>query len=105
MGAARRAAKRTSTCPHTDLGDWLLDYGISRIVEALDSDPDLRVTRHAVYHWIAGRRLPHPSRALALVRLSHGRLTLDDIYRRGREAGRATQTLANAGGTREEVRL
>lgn len=64
----------------TPFGRWVHDTGVSRIVVALGRDPDLRVTTHAVYDWVAGRRNPTPARGLALVRLSDGRLTLDAIY-------------------------
>jgi hypothetical protein len=45
----------------------------------LASDPDLRVTNQAVYEWLQGHA-PRPARALALVELSGGRLTLEAIY-------------------------
>ncbi|MCK4415117.1 MAG: hypothetical protein KAY32_16415, partial [Candidatus Eisenbacteria sp.] len=50
----------------------------------LADDPDLRATKNAVYQWLQGRA-PRPSRAMALVRLSGGRLTLESIYQHSRE--------------------
>ena len=64
----------------TPFGRWVHDTGVSRIVAALGRDPDLSVTNHAVYDWVAGRHPPKPAHAMALVRMSHGRLTLEEIY-------------------------
>ncbi|MDH4038445.1 MAG: hypothetical protein OEV86_13300 [Candidatus Krumholzibacteria bacterium] len=58
--------------------------GVPRIVAALAHDPNLRVTNQAVYEWLQGHA-PHPTRALALVEMSGGRLTLNAIYEHGRE--------------------
>ena len=68
----------------TEFGRWVGDVGVPRIVSALARDPDLRVTSDAVYMWLRGVA-PRPARAEALVRLSRGRLTLDDIYGHARE--------------------
>jgi len=63
----------------TVFGRWLAETGVGEVVDALADDPDLRVTANAVYEWLRGRA-PRPERARALVRLSRGRITLDDIY-------------------------
>ncbi len=68
----------------TDFGRWVADFGVPRIVAVLGQDPNLRVTKHAVYHWLKGYA-PRPDRALALVEMSHGRLTLEAIYQHGRQ--------------------
>jgi len=68
----------------SEFGRWVAEYGVSAIVEALANDPQLRVTKHAVYEWLRGHA-PHPDRARALVRLSRGRLTLEAIYQHVRE--------------------
>jgi hypothetical protein len=68
------------------------DFGVPRIVAALARDPDLRVTNQAVYEWLQGHA-PRPARAMALVELSGGRLTLEAIYEHGR-AMRAPSTAA-----------
>ena len=65
----------------TQFGRWVVEFGIPRIVAELRKDPDLRITEHAVYDWLSGRRAPRPSRAAALVRISRGRLSLETIYR------------------------
>lgn len=64
----------------TPFGRWVHETGVSRIVAALGRDPELSVTAPAVYMWIAGRHAPSPARAIALVRLSRGQITLDAIY-------------------------
>jgi len=53
--------------------------GPGAIVDALRPDPELRVTIGCVYGWVAGTA-PRPERARALVELSDGRLSLDDVY-------------------------
>lgn len=69
----------------TTFGQWVSDFGVTRIVAALSDDPDLRVTRRAVYEWLRGHP-PRPARAMALVELSGGRLTLEAIYEHTCEA-------------------
>lgn len=83
--------RKSGTRWRTKFGRWVADYGVSEIVRALSRDPDLKVTKHAVYEWLRGHA-PRPARAAALVRLSGGRIGLDDIYRhirlvRKRESG------------------
>jgi hypothetical protein len=76
LGRYRRDPSRWDT----DFGRWVADYGVPRIVSALARDPDLRVTNHAVYHWLKGFA-PRPDRAFALVELSGGQISLEAIYR------------------------
>ena len=59
----------------TEFVRWVADFGVSRIVTALADDPGLRVTNQAVYEWLQGHA-PRPARAMALVELSGGRLTI-----------------------------
>ncbi len=84
--------KRDPSRWETEFGRWVGDFGVSRIVEALAHDPNLRVTNQAVYEWLQGHA-PRPARAMALVELSGGRLTLEAIYGHGREI-RRSQSLA-----------
>lgn len=72
----------------TEFGRWVADFGVPRIVAVLGQDPNLRVTKHAVYHWLKGYA-PRPDRALALVEMSQGHLTLDAIYQHGRQMRRS----------------
>lgn len=80
MALARGGAKRAADRWNTDFGRWVSDVGVSQIVIALAHDPDLKVTNDAVYEWLRGHA-PQPRRAMALVAMSEGRLTLDAIYR------------------------
>jgi predicted component of type VI protein secretion system len=81
---ARRRYKRVPSCWETKFGRWVSDFGVPRVVRALARDPDLRVTNQAVYEWLQGHA-PRLARAVALVEMSGGRLTLDAIYQHGRE--------------------
>lgn len=74
--------KRSPDRWQTEFGRWVADFGVPRIVAGLAHDPDLRVTNQAVYEWLQGHA-PHPARAIALVEMSRGRLTLDAIYQHG----------------------
>ena len=71
--------KRASARWETKFGRWVAEAGVPTIFAALGRDPDLRVTNNAVYNWLRGHAL-RPDRARALVDLSGGSLTLDDIY-------------------------
>jgi hypothetical protein len=76
--------KRAPPRWQTKFGRWVSDFGVPRIVAVLARDPDLRVTNQAVYEWLQGHA-PRPPRAVALVEMSRGRLTLDAIYEHGRQ--------------------
>ncbi len=80
LGRFRRAPSRWQT----DFGRWVGDTGVTHIVAALARDPDLRITNQAVYEWLQGHA-PRPTRAMALVEMSRGKLTLEAIYRHGLE--------------------
>ena len=90
-GRYRRVPSRWDT----EFGRWVSDVGVPRIVAALAHDPDLRITNQTVYEWLQGHA-PPPTRALALVEMSGGRLSLEAIYRHGQEvrdpAGHAPET-------------
>jgi len=85
---ARGRYKRVPSRWETEFGQWVADFGVPQIVKALARDPELRVTNQAVYEWIQGHP-PRPARAMALVELSGGRLTLEAIYEHGREIRRS----------------
>ena len=76
--------KRVPNRWQTEFGRWVADFGVPRIVAGLAHDPDLRVTNQAVYEWLQGHA-PQPARALALVEMSQGRLTLEAIYKHAQE--------------------
>ncbi len=81
---ARGRYKRAPYRWRTEFGRWVKDFGVPHIVAALGRDPDLRVTNQAVYEWLQGHA-PRPTRAMALVEMSGGRLTLEAIYEHGRQ--------------------
>ncbi len=82
--------KRAPNRWQTDFGRWVADVGVPRIVATLSRDPQLRVTNQAVYEWLQGHA-PHPARAMALVEMSQGRLTLEAIYQHGRQMRQAEE--------------
>lgn len=88
--------KRTPDRWKTDFGRWVADFGVPSIVAGLAHDPDLRVTNQAVYEWLQGHT-PRPARAMALVEMSNGRLTLETIYQHSRQI---KQTENGTGGPR-----
>jgi hypothetical protein len=88
--------KRDPNRWQTDFGRWVADFGVPRIVAGLAHDPALRVTNQTVYEWLQGHA-PHPARAMALVEMSQGRLTLDAIYQHGQQM---KQSDGDAGGPR-----
>ncbi len=45
---ARGRHKRDPSRWETEFGRWVSDFGVSRVVEALAHDPNLRVTNQAV---------------------------------------------------------
>lgn len=64
----------------TSFGRWVGHVGVARLTTELRSlgEP---ITQKAVYNWLAGERTPRPSSAVAMVRISRGRLALVDVYR------------------------
>ena len=74
----------------------MADFGVPRIVAGLAHDPNLRITNQTVYEWLQGHA-PQPARAMALVEMSQGRLTLEAIYQHSRQI---KQTDGDPGGPR-----
>jgi len=68
----------------TPFGSFVSDFGVGRIVLSLAASGN-PVTNRAVYAWVGGFTRPRPDRAIAMVQISGGRLTLDDVYRQGME--------------------
>lgn len=58
----------------TSFGKWVMTAGVSSLADQLG------VTRQAVYHWVSGRAIPPPSRAVDIIRLSDGALGFQDLY-------------------------
>jgi hypothetical protein len=65
----------------TPFGSWVRGFTVARLVSALRAGGHT-ATRAAVHHWVAGRAIPQPrAKALAIVELSRGSVSLEDIYR------------------------
>lgn len=67
----------------TRFGKWVMGYGVERLAA------ELEVTKSAVYFWLRlkGRLVyPDPERALRMVELSCGAVSLEAIYTHRREA-------------------
>jgi hypothetical protein len=92
-GRYRRVPSRWGT----EFGRWVSDVGVPHIVAALAHDPDLRITNQTVYEWLQGHP-PHPARAMALVQMSGGRLTLEAIYQHSREVRQSAAATAPESG-------
>ena len=65
---------------NTRFGRWVSSIGVETLSERLNQR-GYPLTGNAIYHWISGRRQPRLYHAIALVQLSHGSLTLQDIQR------------------------
>jgi hypothetical protein len=64
----------------THFGSWVASVSVFKVQEALTSQGH-PVTEQAVYNWLAGATTPRIAHAVALVRMSEGRISLDDIVR------------------------
>jgi len=83
--------KRAPNRWQTEFGRWVADFGVPNIVAGLAHDPDLRITNQSVYEWLQGHA-PQPARAMALVEMSGGRLTLEAIYQHSQQVRQAKET-------------
>ena len=72
--------------PVTPFAVFVRRIGARSIVLTLSRDYHLPMTQRSVYRWLTGARTPRPVFARAVVSLSHGALTLDDVYRHSEEA-------------------
>jgi len=102
-GRSRRGPARARLAPHwrTRFGSWVHSYTVPRLLRSLEAAEGFRLTRATVYHWVTGRSAPQPLRACALVRLSRGAVTLDDVFRHRLEVARAAaraERSSSAGG-------
>ena len=100
---AKGRYKRVPSRWETEFGRWVADFGVPRIVKALARDPELRVTNQAVYEWLQGHP-PRPARAMALVELSGGRLTLEAIYEHGQQVRQPQESAAQEGDSERHQR-
>jgi hypothetical protein len=63
----------------TRFGRWVSTFGVRRLTRALEQGGQ-PVTTYAVHQWLAGRTFPRPDRIDAIVTLSDGKLTQQDIH-------------------------
>jgi hypothetical protein len=68
---------------------WIRTYTVRRLVRDLEAE-GIRLSVVAVYQWIAGRTFPRPRTAAAIVRISGGRVTFEQIYPQRRVLSRGT---------------
>lgn len=77
--ALARCSRHVGPRWQTQFGRWMKKKGVPNIVKELGNDPDTRITPDLPYQWLNGIT-PRPHRAMALVAISDGELTLDTIY-------------------------
>ena len=65
---------------NTRFGRWVSSIGVETLTARL-ARRGYPLTRKAIYHWISGRRQPRFDHAVALIQLSQGKLTMQDVQR------------------------
>lgn len=75
--------KRDPYRRRSQLGSWMTRYGVRRLTKTMIAAGE-PVTEMAVYNWLAGRHVPRTSSAIAIVSISRGRVSLEDIFRHRR---------------------
>jgi hypothetical protein len=64
----------------TKFYDWLFKYGAKKLATDLTArGPDTKVTVRAVYGWAKGEHEPRGAKLRAIVDLSRGELTHEDV--------------------------
>lgn len=63
----------------TPFGSFVSAFGVRRLTLKL-GERGQPVTPKAVHEWLAGRSAPTPARAVEIVTLSAGSVTLMDVY-------------------------
>jgi hypothetical protein len=63
----------------TPLGRFVGEFGVARLTAAFAARGD-PISGRLAYAWLAGAVMPRPERALALVALSRGRLTMAEVF-------------------------
>lgn len=64
----------------TKFSKWLKDFGIQNLVSAMrEKGPDYAITISAAYQWARREHEPRPKKARALIEISRGAITLQDI--------------------------
>lgn len=61
---------------------WVREFGVARLSSALRSEgPATEASPSAIYQWIYAETEPRSAKALAMVKISRGKIKLQDIYR------------------------
>lgn len=63
----------------TNFGRWIKDFGVQNLVFQLRA-MDHSVTPACIYLWIAGTCAPRADKAMEIVRIAGGELTLADVF-------------------------
>ncbi len=64
----------------TKFAHWVKEYGVTNLVaEMRRRGPDTAITHSAAYQWLRHDHEPRPKKQRALVEISGGAITLDDI--------------------------
>lgn len=65
----------------TKFEKWVKEFGVGALVIAIrDKHPECAVTYSAIYQWLRGEHEPRPKKMRALVSVSQGAITLQDIH-------------------------
>lgn len=66
----------------TKFEKWARGFGVTKLAAALRAlGPDAEATPSAIYQWLYAETEPRSAKAIAMVKLSRGKICLDDIYR------------------------
>ena len=75
----------------TRFASWVGDFTVAALRRELAAHGE-PVGRNAVYEWLAGRTMPTASRAIVIVKVSRGRVRMEDILRHRSTVGREKGT-------------
>jgi len=101
----RRALGRYKRAPDrwdTSFGRWVSEVTVTTILDTLGENPDIRYTRQSVYGWLKGA-IPRPAAAAALLRMSRGAISLEDIYEQGAEITGSLDRVLPSSPSRERI--
>ena len=80
----------------TRFGSWVGRYTVKRIAAEMAARGD-PITVKACYGWLSGMTVPRAERAMAMVKISGGRIRLEDVFRHRLEVRHARERLSPAG--------
>lgn len=84
---------RSPTRWGTPFGRFVSEFKAHRLARAISAQLNYEIHDTTIYHWVAGRHLPRPDHMNAIVTLSGGRVTVEDVYSHHR-----AMTSSHAGG-------